>query len=65
MSMSSIPEAPIAVVNHSRISIREGEMNLLLKGLSFCPTLHHIRKERIIIELEEMFFRCLSMKEFS
>ena len=38
-------------------------MNLLLKGLSFCPTLHHNEIEQTLDDLEK-FFRWLRLKEF-
>ena len=39
------PEVPTTVVNLSGIALSEAEINLLSKGLSFCPTPLYIEKE--------------------
>ena len=49
--MSRNLEDPITVVNLSETALGEAEINLLSKGLSFCPTPHHIRKEQILDDL--------------
>ena len=61
--MSSDPELPTIVVNLSGIALEEAEINLLSKGLSFCPSPRHIRKEEILDDLEK-YFRRLRLKEF-
>ena len=61
--MSSDPELPTTVVNLSGIALEEAEINLLSKGLCFCPTPRHIRKEEILDDLEK-YFRRLHLKEF-
>ena len=63
LRMSSDPKALVTVVNHFRVTLSETEMNLLSKGLSFCPTPRHIRKEEILIDLEK-FFRGFRRKKF-
>ena len=60
---SSDPEVPTTVVNLSGNALSEAEINLLSKGLSFCPTPRHIEKEQILDDLEK-FFRRLRLKEF-
>ena len=61
--MSSDPDSPTTVVNLSGIALEEAEINLLSKGLSFCPSPRHIRKEEILDDLEK-YFRRLRLKEF-
>ena len=51
------------MVNLSGSALSEAEINLLSKGLSFCPTPRHIEKEQILDDLEK-FFRRLHLKEF-
>ena len=61
--VNSDPELPTTVVNLSGIALEEAEINLLSKGLSFCPSPRHIRKEEILDDLEK-YFRRLRLKEF-
>ena len=61
--MSSNPEAPKTMVNLSRNALSEAEINLLSKGLYFCPTPRHIEKEQSLNDLAK-FFRWLRLKEF-
>ena len=63
MRTSSDLESPTAVVNLSENALRRTKINLLSKGLSFCPTPCHIEKEQILDDLE-LFFRRLCLKEF-
>ena len=51
--MSGDPDAPTTVVNLSGVTLSEAETNLLSKGLSFCPTPRHIKKEEILDNLEK------------
>ena len=51
------------VVNPSRVALGEEEINLLSKGLSFCPTPPHMEKEEILDDLEK-FFTLLRLKKF-
>ena len=60
--MSSDPEATTTAVNLSGNALSEAKINLLLKGLSFCPTPRHIEKDEILEDLEK-FVRQL-LKEF-
>ena len=48
---SSDSESPTTVMNLSGVTLGETEVNLLLKGLSFCPTLGHRKKEEILDNL--------------
>ena len=57
--VSSDPDLPTTVV--SGIALEEAEINLLSKGLSFCPSPRHIRKEEILDDLEK-YFRRLRLK---
>ena len=50
-------------MNLSGVALSEAETNLLSKGLSFCPTPRHMKKEEILDDLEK-FFRRLRLKEF-
>ena len=62
---TSDPEEPSTVVNLSGVALSEVETKLLLRGLSFCPTPHHINKEETL-DGSESYFRCLHvhLKEF-
>ena len=51
------------MVNLSGVPLSETEINLLSKGLSFCLTTHHVRKEEILDDLKS-YFRHLRLKEF-
>ena len=57
------PETPTTVVNLFGVALGEAEINLLSKGLSFCPIPCHMKKEEILDDLEK-FFRRLRVKEF-
>ena len=50
-------------MNLSGVALGRAEINLLSKGLSFCPTPRHMKKEEILDNLEK-FFRRLRLKEF-
>ena len=56
------PGSPTTVVNLSGVALDKAEINLLSKGLSFCPTPRHMKKEEILDNLEK-FFRRLRLKE--
>ena len=45
-------DGPLIVVNLSGITLKAAKTNLLSRGLSFCPTPHHIDKERVLDDLE-------------
>ena len=51
------------MVNLSGVALSEAEINLLSRGLSFCPTPHRINKEEILDDLES-YFRRLRLKEY-
>ena len=61
--MSSDPDVPTTVVNLSGVVLSEAKINLLLKGLSFCPITRHLRKEEILEDLQKFFIR-FRLKEF-
>ena len=50
------------VINLSRIHLSKDEVNLLSRGLSFCPTPRRANKEEILDNLEG-YFRHLNLKE--
>ena len=45
--MAGSPEDPSIVVNLSGVALNEAELDLLSKGLSFCPTPHRLNMEAI------------------
>ena len=51
------------MVNLSGVALGSAEINVLSKGLSFFPTLRHMKKEEILDDLEKIFTR-LRLKEF-
>ena len=51
------------MVNLSGVALNEDEIHLLSRGLSFCPTPHHLNKKDLLDDLER-FFRHLHVKEF-
>ena len=50
-------ERPSTVIDLSSVALNEDEIHLLSKGLSFCPTPHHLNKKELLDDLES-FFRC-------
>ena len=61
MSPLNDPEGRSTVINISRLPLNDLEINLLSKGLSFCPTLHHINKAEIIDHtLYHQLYHCLN-----
>ena len=54
---------PSTVINLSSIHLSEDKVNLLSKGLSFCPTPLQADKEKFLDDLEGCFRR-LHLKEF-
>ena len=56
-------EAPTTVLNLFGSALSEAQINLMSKGLSLCPTPHHIEKKQILDDLKK-FFRQLHLKEF-
>ena len=51
------------MVNLSGSALDDAEINLLSKGLYYCPTPRHMKKEEILGDLEK-FFTWLRLKEF-
>ena len=61
--MTNDAERSPTVVNLSGNPLSEAETNLLLRGLSFCPTPRHLNKPKILDGMES-YFRRLRLKEF-
>ena len=50
-------------INLSGVALHNNEINLLSRGLSFCPTPGQVNKEAVLDDLEG-YFRRLNLKEF-
>ena len=57
------PEGPSTVVNIPCVDMKEDEIHLLSRRLSFCPTPRHINEKELLDDLEG-YFRRLRLKEF-
>ena len=51
------------VVNLSGVVLRNEKINLLSKGLSFCPMPCHVNRNQLLDDLER-YFRRLRLREF-
>ena len=65
-STSTAQETPLdtsIVVNLSGVTLSSDEINLLSKGLTFCPVPRRVDKDQILDDLES-YFRRLRLREF-
>ena len=60
--MGDQEESP-TVINLSGVALDNNEIDLLSRGLSFCPTHRQLNKEAVLDDLEG-YFRHLRLKEF-